>query len=175
MNYKKFLGAASVALMIVITVSLLFAPGAWAQNRFKTLHKFTGLKDGGLSAASLILDRAGNLYGTTAWGGGNGNVFKLTPKPDGTWKEKVLHSFCTFTDCSDGYALFGGLIFDQAGSLSGTAGGGGAYDQGVVFKLTPNLDESWTESVLYSFCTAVDCHDGLGPDAGLISDPAGNL
>ncbi len=46
MNYKKFLGAASAALMIVILFTLMLAPGAWAQSKYKTLYKFKGGKDG---------------------------------------------------------------------------------------------------------------------------------
>src|ERR1039458_3931748 len=98
MNYKKFLGAASAALLIVIAFFIL-ATGAWAQSKFKTLHKFK-IKDGESPAGRLIFDAAGNLYGTTEIGGKYSNchgtcgtVFELSPNLDGTWTEQVIHDF----------------------------------------------------------------------------------
>jgi uncharacterized repeat protein (TIGR03803 family) len=69
----------------------------------------------------------------------------------------------------------GSLIFDQAGNLYGTTLLGGVLNQGTVFKLTPNADGRWTESVLHSFCSRPNCGDGERPLAGLIFDQAGNL
>ena len=99
MNYKKFLGAASAALMIVIVI-LMLAPGAWAQSKYKTLYKFKGGKNGNGAFAGLIFDSAGNLYGTTVYGGAHdaGTVFELTPTSTGGWTQNVLYSF----NCSDG-------------------------------------------------------------------------
>src|ERR1700730_7253100 len=111
------------------------------------LHSFTG-SDGRLPVASLIADRAGNLYGTTIYGGGsrNGVVFKLTP--DGT--ETVLYSFCSQPSCTDGANPGAGLIADHAGNLYGTTFGGGGSGSGcgsllgcgVVFKLSPGGTET---------------------------------
>ncbi len=150
------------------------APGAWAQSKFKTLHQFTGGKGGSVPAASLVFDQAGNLYGTTQYGGtqGLGVVFKMTPSTDGSWKEKVLHEF---TGGDDGSNPSAGLIFGQTGNLYGTTASGGAHGGGVVFQLAPNTKGSWTESVLYSFCSLRNCGDGASPLAGLIFDAAGNL
>jgi uncharacterized repeat protein (TIGR03803 family) len=175
MNYKKFLGAASAALMIVIVVTLVLAPGAWAANQYKVLHKFNNKANGAYSDAGLIIDAAGNLYGTTAGGGhvslcdgdGCGVVFKLTPNADGSWTESMLYKF----NLSDGAEPDAGLIFDAAGNLYGTTAFGGASGHGTVFKLAPNQDGSWTESVLHSF----NFTDGAVPLAGLIFDAAGNL
>jgi uncharacterized repeat protein (TIGR03803 family) len=154
------------------------AKGAWTVT---ILHAFTGGAftagvDGAYPLAGLIFDLAGNLYGTTAGGGdlgchkpyGCGVVFKLTPNPDGTWTESVLHSFTG----ADGWEPDAGLIFDATGNLYSTTYVGGAYGQGVVFKLTPNPDGTWTESVLYSFTGGAD---GGYPEAGLIFDAAGDL
>ena len=170
MNYKKFLGAASAALMIVIALPLVLAPDAGAASKYKVLHAFNGKDGGSTPYGGVIFDAAGNLYGTTYEGGaqGLGTVFKLASNADQDWTETVLYSF----NGSDGGASYAGLIFDGAGNLYGTTGGGGAHDWGTVFKLVPNADGSWTESVLHSF-------DGNGdggfPTAGLIFDAAGNL
>ena len=143
------------------------ANGGWTET---VLHTFKG-GDQGHPWAALIFDQAGNLYGTTIGGGSNGMVFKLKPNPDGGWTESVLHSF---SGGADGAAPYGGVIIDQAGNLYGTTVGGGAHGAfgGVVFKLTPQPDGSWTESVLYNF---TDGADGGAPFGGLIFDQSGNL
>ena len=171
MDHKKFLGAGAAALMIVILVILLLAPAAGAASKYKVLHRFHGgANDGSAPFAGLILDAAGNLYGTTHDGGASndGTVFKLTPNADGSWAESVLYSFIGGNDGANPWA---GLIFDTAGDLYGTTNAGGASNFGTVFKLTPNADGSWTESVLHSF----NGRDGYWPEAGLIFDAAGNL
>ncbi len=170
MNHKKFFGTANAALMIVIILTLVLAPGAWAQSKFKTLYKFTGGTDGSQPRAGLIFDQAGNMYGMTQGGGANGfgTVFKLTPNSDGSWSETVLHRF---TGDTDGFMPHAGLTFDVAGNLYGTTSAGGAYGSGTVFELTPSSDGSWTENVLHHF----NGKDGRDPMAGLIFDAAGNL
>ena len=140
--------------------------GSWTES---VLHSFHG-SDGAFPQAGLIFDAEGNLYGTTYRGGGADNVgavFKLTPNTHGSWTESVLHAFSG----SDGAYPSAGLIFDAAGNLYSTTIDGGADDAGTVFKLTPNADGSWRESVLHSF----NFSDGAAVDAGLIFDGAGNL
>jgi uncharacterized repeat protein (TIGR03803 family) len=169
MNSKKFLAAASAVLMTIIIVTLVLAPGAWAQSKYKTLHNFTG-KEGIYPHGRPSLDAAGNLYGA-AWSGGaygNGVVFKLAHKLDGSWTKTSLHDFTGGTDGS----FPGELLFDNAGNLYGTAAQGGVDGGGVVFKLTPNSDGTWTESVLYAFTGSAD---GSYPDAPLILDAKGAL
>ena len=149
--------------------------GTWTES---VLHSFTG-PDGAQPFAGLIFDAAGNLYGTTRYGGNQeeGAVFKLAPTSDGTWTESVLHSFTG----PDGAQPFAGLIFDAAGNLYGTTNYGGPAGCtgetgemcGVVFKLAPKPDGTWTESVLHSFTTLGA--DGAGPQGGLSFDAAGNL
>jgi hypothetical protein len=78
MKYKKFLGAASTALMIATIVILMLAPVAWAQSKYKTLYKFKGGKDGSGPAAGLISDPVGNLYGTTQYGGAHKGAQSLS-------------------------------------------------------------------------------------------------
>jgi len=183
MNYKKFLRAASAALMIVVVITLALTSGASAQTKFTTLYRFKGGKDGASPLASLIFDQAGNLYGSTQAGGAYnfGTVFKLTPKSTGGWSERVLYSF---TGGADGRWPQAGLIFDAAGNLYGTTESGGIlypycrpynYGCGVVFNLALKPDGVWKESVLYSFCPVAGCSDGFNPYAGLIFDPQGNL
>jgi uncharacterized repeat protein (TIGR03803 family) len=163
----------STAMLTVLIGILALAPNSAAASKFKTLYKFNGITDGGYPLTSLIFDADWNLYGTTSGGASNaGTVFKLTPNRDGSWSESVLYRFCPSRPCLDGETPLAGLIFDQGGSLYGTTAGGGVYDLGTVFKLSPNADGSWTESVLYSFAGG---NDGRGPIAGLIFDQVGNL
>jgi uncharacterized repeat protein (TIGR03803 family) len=118
-------------------------------------------KDGGLPAAALIEDAAGNLYGTTSSGGsGFGVVFKL----DTAHHESVLHAFTG----PDGRVPRGSLVSDRFGRLYGTTLFGGAADLGTVFKIDPN----GKETVLHSFTGSPD---GRNPDAGLVIDVAGSL
>ena len=85
-----------------------------------------GCADGVIPQAGLIMDAAGNLYGTTRDGGTGGfsamgTVFILGP--DGT--QTVLYSFCSQPDCVDGRTPVAGLIVDAAGNLYGTTTFGG--------------------------------------------------
>jgi uncharacterized repeat protein (TIGR03803 family) len=127
------------------------------------------------------LDAAGNLYGTTYYGGNNGCgnggcgvVFELSPS-NGSWTETVLY---TFTGGSDGSKPLTGLIFDQDGNLYGTTayGGTGSCNVfwpgcGTIFELSPSKG-GWTETVLHSFRGGMD---GNTPSGKLIFDTRGNL
>jgi uncharacterized repeat protein (TIGR03803 family) len=144
------------------------AGGKWAE---KVLHSFGNGKDGIGPYANLIFDGAGNLYGTTCYGGafGGGTVFELSPKTGGKWAEKVLHSF----GGKGGICSFADLIFDPAGNLYGTTYEGGAYDNGAVFELSPKAGGGWTEKVLHSFDDSMK--DGGYPQNGLVLDGDHNL
>ncbi len=176
---RNNLGNLSAALLVIMLV-LVVAPGTWAQSKYKTLYRFTGGSDGRRPYAGLIFDQAGNLYGTTTYGGnftdcdivgGCGVVFKLTPNSDGSWKESVLHTFCSPAGCGDGAGPYGSMIFDAAGNLYGTTEAGGSGTVGAVYELMPS-NGGWAESVLYSFAGS---SDGAHPYAGLIFDSSGNL
>ena len=111
--------------------------GGWTYN---LLYSFTGGAQCGPRAA-LVMDGAGNLYGTTYCGGANnlGSVFKLTPSSP-SWTYTSLHDF---TDGSDGAKPISNVIFDTAGNLYGTASVGGNHANcgnigcGVVWEITP--------------------------------------
>lgn len=90
----------------------------------------------------------------------------------------VLYSFGSVAN--DGNFPNGGLLFDSAGNIYGTTQRGGAgsscnFGCGSIFELSPSADGTWSETVLYSFCSLADCADGRAPAAGLISDASGNL
>ena len=138
--------------------------GSWKES---ILYRFKGGSDGAGPYAGLIFDGAGNLYGTTL-----GTVFRLKPNSDGTWTESVLYSFCQLNNCADGEGSYAGLTLDGAGNLYGTTSGGGSSRGGTVFKLAPNSDGTWTESVLHSFSGP---DEGSIPYGGVIFDSAGNL
>jgi uncharacterized repeat protein (TIGR03803 family) len=142
----------------------------------RVLHSFSNNgKDGVDPNGGLMFDTAGNLYGTTSFGGiyGYGTAFELTPVADVRWTEKVLHSFNS--NGKDGYEPKGGLVLDPAGSLYGTTIYGGAFSEGTVFQLSPETGGVWKETVLHDFCAKSVCPDGFWPAAGLVFDTAGNL
>jgi uncharacterized repeat protein (TIGR03803 family) len=140
------------------------------------LYNFLGKTDGEAPNGGLLLDSAGNLYGTTDFGGGGGTgcgqaaycgtVFKVAP--DGT--EKILYSFA---GGADGGRPLAGLVMDAEGNLYGTTLEGGTSSHcsdgcGTVFKVTPD----GTETVLHSFGESTD---GISPTSGLVMDGQGTL
>jgi uncharacterized repeat protein (TIGR03803 family) len=147
--------------------------GEWTET---LLHSFDDVsKEGGEPYASLILDGAGDLYGTTLYGGAynSGAVFELMPAGGGNWTETVLHSFNK--NGPDGHYPNAGLIFDAAGNLYGTTTDGGASNDGIVFELTPAGGGVWTETALYIFKQRRNGKDGIFPYSGLVFDTVGNL
>ncbi len=171
-----------------LIVSGLAPRSAAAADTEQVLYSFcaTGgqhCTDGNNPEAGLLLDKSGNLYGTTESGGAYhyGAVFELTPNANKTaWAYKVLYSFCPKgprSSCPDGLEPQAAPIMDASGNLYGTTPIGGAYNAGAVFELSPNASRTaWTQKVLYSFCPAGgDCPDGNGPNAGLIMDASGKL
>jgi uncharacterized repeat protein (TIGR03803 family) len=141
--------------------------GTWT---YVVMHRFTAQNDGAYPLGSLTVDSAGNAYGTTTHAGpyDNGNVFKLTPAKEGQWKLTVLYGF---PNENNGTTPGSNLVFDKAGNLYGIAGTpacGGAC--GVVFKLSPQKNGSWSYSVSHRF----DLTDGDFPN-GLTMDSQGHL
>jgi len=148
-------------------------------NTYSVLYSFIGQPDGAYPGAGLVLDAAGNIYGTTKSGGtaNHGTVYKL----DTSNKETVLHSFA---GAPDGDTPEAALALDAAGNLYGTTYRGGLLkcwepagtqppsnkqiDCGVVFK----VDTTGTETVLHAFN---GIPDGALPQASLVLDAAGNI
>jgi len=128
------------------------------------LHNFGAGLDGRNPTATLAIDGAGNLFGTTYFGGAHddGTVFKI----DVGGNESVLYSFAGYP--ADGSNPFSGVIVDGAGSLYGTTEYGGTGNVGAVFK----VDASGNEVVLSSF---TGLPGGAFPSGGLVMDEKGNL
>jgi uncharacterized repeat protein (TIGR03803 family) len=166
--YRKTQRAITTAT--IISAILMLITGASAQTG-TILYSFTGSKDGANPKSRLVLDKNGNLYGTTTAGGANGQgeVFELTPSSRGGWLVKVLYSF---QGSADGSLPAAGVIFDQKGNLYGTLYNGGALGHGAVFELSPATGGGWTKKLLYSFSGA---NDGGQPVGALVLDKAGNL
>ena len=142
---------------------LMPSAAGWTENTLYAFNPFNG--DGGDSAAGLVFDKSGNLYGTTFQGIGNdGTVFELMPNGGG-WTYTVLYAFPVEAGSPDA-----ALIMDAAGSLYGTAAGFGDLSFGQVFKLTPS-NGGWTFTSLHDFAG----YEGFGPSCSVIFDAEGNL
>jgi uncharacterized repeat protein (TIGR03803 family) len=142
-------------------LGVLFKVSAVGQET--VLHSFGEGSDGATPISVPLLDSAGDLFGTTYWGGafGLGTVFEV----DSTGTETVLYSFAGGP--GDGAHPPAGLVRDAAGNLYGTTGGGGARELGTIFELSA----VGSENLLYSF----NGYKGASPDAGLAIDGKGNL
>jgi uncharacterized repeat protein (TIGR03803 family) len=109
------------------------ANGHWKET---ILYSFKNGPSGNAPSAGVVVDGAGNLYGTTGYGGDAqcscGVVYKLSPGKNGTWKYTVLHRFTG----ADGGEPEANLILDKKGNLYGTTPFGGP-GFGVVFEVTP--------------------------------------
>ncbi|HEX8814189.1 MAG TPA: choice-of-anchor tandem repeat GloVer-containing protein [Terriglobales bacterium] len=147
--------------------------GEWTETVLYSFCSVASCADGALPNAGLILDAAGNLYGTATPGGasGHGIVFQLTHAGNGQWTENVVYSFCSLKGCVDGSLPNAGLIIDAAGNLYGTTSEGGGRNEGTVFELTAGLNGAWTETIIHSF--GYEAADS--PVGGVIFDAAGNL
>ncbi|MGO9518619.1 MAG: choice-of-anchor tandem repeat GloVer-containing protein [Candidatus Korobacteraceae bacterium] len=100
-----------------------------------TLYSFSGPGWGG-PADRLVMDAAGNLYGTTVVAPGdygNGGVFELTPS-SGAWGYTLLHAF---NYNNDGASPWGGVVLDGSGNLYGTTCTGGLFAEGTAWEITP--------------------------------------
>jgi uncharacterized repeat protein (TIGR03803 family) len=157
--------------------------GKWKEA---ILYSFTGRGNGSNPRTDLLLDGAGNLFGTTAYGGapcppnGCGVVFELTRETIGSWTETTIHEF---TGTPDGATPATPVILDSDGNLYGATkfGGTGSCGShftpivgcGALYKLSPQSGGTWTETVIYNFVRG----GGFGslPSGGLFVDKNGDL
>ncbi len=111
------------------------ASGRWKETILYNFSPNGGGAGGVNPGAGVVLDRAGNLFGTTIDGGtgGCGVIYKLAPQAKGKWKYAVLHTFTGYDGCGPD----ANLILDSKGNLYGTTPTGGAGGFGVAFELTP--------------------------------------
>lgn len=163
---------AFVTVLLVATI-LILTEDAQAQT-FTVLHNFTGGADGSNPMAGLTEDAAGNLYGTTTFGGYHygpgGTVFRLV-RYSSSWLVEVLYAF----HGSDGAQPTARVIFGPDGTLYGTT----SWGNGNVFNVRPPASTCsssvclWTETVIYAFTPG---SSGYLPGTGdLIFDSAGHL
>lgn len=149
-----------------------------ASGTFTVLHAFNLSTDGGNSSAAVVMDSAGNLYGTTAGtgaGGSYGALFRI----DMLGNFSVLHAFAQSVDGAylptEGRPA-PGLVMDAAGNLYGTTEIGGVQAAqtsagGTIFEFS-----SGSLTTLYTFyCTFTGCPHGVYPSAGLVEDAGGNF
>ena len=150
--------------------------GTW---KLTTLYSFQGDPDGVFPYGGLVRDPAGNLYGTTYYGGaeGDGTIYRLAPGKDGGWTETVLWSF---TGGDDGAYSIAHLVRASSGTLYGTTSEDGSpgCGCGTVFALSPPVSgpfasKRWHMHVVHQFEGTPD--DGAYPYNGLVADPAGHL
>jgi uncharacterized repeat protein (TIGR03803 family) len=175
--------------------------GAWTET---TIYAFQGVQgganDGFTPVGGVIIDKEGNLYGTTSLGGsgscvllgsavGCGTVYELSPptQQGGSWTETILYNF---QGGNDGYFPWGNLVFDKKGNVYGATQFGGGKGTtcnmyyggncGTVFELRPPKQKggAWTEKVLYGFAGGTKGQrsgDGANPNGGLILDSKGSI
>lgn len=148
--------------------------GVWVPTVLFTFNSADSATEGSNPVGTLVLDSAGNLYGTTLTGGANnvGAVFKLTPATTGQWTETLLFSF-------GGNAQFGpnaatpiaGVIMDARGNIYGTTKAGGVKNAGTVYELAVAAKGAYKEHIVFSFTG----ENGAQPKSSLIMDSSGYL
>jgi uncharacterized repeat protein (TIGR03803 family) len=143
---------------------------------YTVIYQFNGSPaDGEDPADVLAIDGAGNIFGTTVYGGsGNGGtVYELSPAGDGSITEKVLYSFAGCNGNSQDGCLPYGAILDSKGNLFGiTSFGGASVSYCAVWELSPDGAGGWTEQILHPFGSG---KDGQYPRSALLLDASGNL
>jgi uncharacterized repeat protein (TIGR03803 family) len=163
-------GACAVQKRGCGVVFKLTPPSHGGTNWHETvLYRFAGGADGDDPEASLVLDSAGNLYGTTAGGGANhtGIVFRLSPGQDGAYTETVLASLGAKTGNS-----YAPLLIGNDGALYGTTSS--VFNSTAeIFKVAPPTGggTSWTLTPIYS----LPATNTLNYLSGLVADANGNL
>jgi uncharacterized repeat protein (TIGR03803 family) len=180
MSYRsRFFQARSrgtrVLWAFTFVLTLVAAASAVAQAQtYSVLYSFGSGAHGADPWSGVVLDNAGNIYGTANQGGdygtqctklGCGLVYELTP----AGKETVLHKF-TNTKSDGFWPTYGTVLRDASGDIYGTTVYGGPGANGIVYELKKGAKK---ETILHTFPS--QSGDGAAPECGLIEDAAGNL
>jgi hypothetical protein len=144
---------------------------------FDPVYVFQGGSDGYQVQGGVTIDRAGNLYGTTLYGGNNGCqgfgcgvLFQLVPNSNGTWTKNTLYTFQG--GINDGWWPTGPPSIDSNGNLYVSTCYGGPTDDGYLLKFTPQSNGQWARSVLHVFTGGAS---GACASSGVIFDAGGNI
>jgi uncharacterized repeat protein (TIGR03803 family) len=153
---------ASIVAVFCVAMSIV-SPA----QTFKVLVDFNDT-DGAYPTSPLVQGLDGNFYGATGLGGANfdGTIFKISA----TGTLTTLYSFCSESDCADGYGP-SALVLGTDGNFYGTTGGGGATSDGTAFKITPQ----GMLTTLHTFCSETGCRDGSLPVGPLVQASDGNF
>src|SRR6266496_414251 len=165
MTNSKSLRTLGLAL-VCAAITFTLAVRTQAQT-FTVLAEFNGT-NGSIYPLGVVQATDGNFYGVTRFGGayGKGNVFKVTP----TGELTSIYSFCSQSNCPDGFDPEPSPILGSDGKLYGTTAGGGPANGGTVYRITLN----GTLTTHYSFCTTSACLDGGAP-TGILQAADGNF
>jgi uncharacterized repeat protein (TIGR03803 family) len=159
-----------------VVFRLVHSKSGWKHS---VIHEFGD--DGSYPNAGVVFDQAGNLYGTTQFGGdffcGCGIVYQLKPAAGGKWRETTLYNFLGISRGGSDVSFPGSDVFlDASGNIFGTGTGGGDASCndgcGGVFELVAQGDGSYQEQVLHVFAGG---RDGADPFGGVLLDSEGNL
>lgn len=140
------------------------------------VHAFTGGADGDHPSSPLAADAAGNLYGTTYYGGANGQgtLFRLTPPSTagGDWGFAVLYSFGA---SALGDNPYGQIVVDAGGQVVGATMHGGDNGAGAIYRLSPAApNQPWRPLKLAANPTGSPCWVGLSSDGTNYYGECGN-
>ncbi len=139
--------------------------GSWTES---VIYNFLNYSD--YPGPNIVFDASGNLYGSFASSGACGSIYELSPGSGDVWTENVIFDF---TDSATQGCYPANLIFDPVtGDLYGTTEGGGAFNGGTVFALTPVVGGGWGFNLIYSFGSGTD---GYGPGGPLTLDASGSI
>jgi uncharacterized repeat protein (TIGR03803 family) len=139
----------------------------WSET---VLHSFAGGEDESEPFAGVVLDSAGDVYGTTSGQGSDrpGTVFRLEQDSGGGWTETILHTF----NGTDGEFPWSDLVPDANGNLYGTTYVGGSNGKGVIYELIRTSKNGWRMIVFHNF----NFVDGASPAGNPVTfDASGNL
>ena len=157
-SHEKSCFCPSMFCLLPLLILSIAAPAPALASTESVVYSFANPPDAYSPRCNLVLDAAGNMYGTTFSGGTNnlGAVFMITS----TGTEKVVYSFAGGSDGS--HPVAGLALNKKTGILYGTTVYGGSTNNGTVFKLNP---ATGAESVLYSFLGGTD---GANPYSSVV-------